>query len=67
MSQERLNGLALLSIEKELVHKLDYSSLIETFAAKNARRVVFNNQVLIFVIVTFLFELNSILLSDIEN
>lgn len=41
MSQERLNCLALLSIEKELVHKLDYSSLIETFAAKNARRVVF--------------------------
>ncbi|XP_004298173.1 PREDICTED: uncharacterized protein LOC101310988 [Fragaria vesca subsp. vesca] len=41
MSQERLNGLALLSIEKELAQKLDHSSLIETFAAKNARKVVF--------------------------
>ncbi|XP_050375331.1 uncharacterized protein LOC126792872 [Argentina anserina] len=41
MSHERLNGLALLSIEKDLAHKLDYSSLIETFAAKNARRVIF--------------------------
>ncbi|XP_050387364.1 uncharacterized protein LOC126803632 [Argentina anserina] len=38
---ERLNGLALLSIEKDLAHKLDYSSLVETFAAKNARRVIF--------------------------
>ncbi|XP_040369370.1 zinc finger MYM-type protein 1-like [Rosa chinensis] len=41
MSQERLNGLAMLSIEKDLVEKLEYSSLVETFAAKNARRVIF--------------------------
>ena len=41
MSQERLNGLAMLSIEKDLADKFDYSSLIETFAAKNARRVIF--------------------------
>ncbi|KAI8564097.1 hypothetical protein RHMOL_Rhmol03G0156000 [Rhododendron molle] len=38
MSQERLNGLAMLSIEKDMVPKLDYNSLITTFAAKNARR-----------------------------
>ena len=38
MSQERLNGL---SIEKELVEKLDYVNLISTFASKNARRVIF--------------------------
>ncbi|PRQ40050.1 putative HAT dimerization domain-containing protein [Rosa chinensis] len=41
MSQERLNGLAMLSIEKDLVEKLEYSSLVETFATKNARRVIF--------------------------
>ena len=41
MSQERLNGLAILSIEKELVEKLDYVNLINTFASKNARRVIF--------------------------
>ncbi|XP_028097893.1 uncharacterized protein LOC114297633 [Camellia sinensis] len=41
MSQKRLNGLAILSIEKDLVDKLDYTNLISDFAAKNARRVVF--------------------------
>lgn len=32
---------AILSIEKELVEKLDYVNLINTFASKNARRVIF--------------------------
>jgi phage terminase small subunit len=41
MSQERLNGLAMLSIEKNIVEKLDYVSLINTFATKNARRAMF--------------------------
>ena len=41
MSQDRLNDLAMLSIEKDLAEKLEYSCLIDTFAAKNARRVVF--------------------------
>ena len=41
MSQERLNGLAILLIEKQLVEKLDYVNLINTFASKNARRVIF--------------------------
>ena len=41
MSQERLNGLTILSIEKELIEKLDYVNLINTFASKNARRVIF--------------------------
>ncbi|CAN6571144.1 unnamed protein product [Malus baccata var. baccata] len=41
MSQEKLNGLAILSIKKELVEKLDYVNLINTFASKNARRVIF--------------------------
>ncbi|XP_074361855.1 uncharacterized protein LOC141702048 [Apium graveolens] len=41
MSQERLNGLARLSIEKDMVEKLDYVNLIDIFASKNARRVIF--------------------------
>ena len=41
MSQERLNGLAMISIEKNMVEKLDYTSLISDFAAKNARRSCF--------------------------
>ncbi|XP_028085424.1 zinc finger MYM-type protein 1-like [Camellia sinensis] len=35
MSQERLNGLALLSIEKDMVDKFDYARFISDFAAKN--------------------------------
>ncbi|XP_042466060.1 zinc finger MYM-type protein 1-like [Zingiber officinale] len=42
MSQERLNGLAMLSIEKEIIEQLDYTDLINIFAAKTVRRVVFN-------------------------
>ena len=41
MSQERMNGLAMLSIEKALVDDIDYTSLINTFASKNDRRGVF--------------------------
>ncbi|KAF5759276.1 putative transcription factor and/or regulators TTF-type(Zn) family [Helianthus annuus] len=38
MSQERLNGLATISIESEIVDTMDYKELIESFASKNARR-----------------------------
>ncbi|KAM5555524.1 zinc finger MYM-type protein 1-like [Rosa sericea] len=41
MSQERLSGLAMISIEKDIIGKLDHVSLISTFASKNARRVIF--------------------------
>ncbi|XP_028064728.1 uncharacterized protein LOC114267856 [Camellia sinensis] len=41
MSQERLNGLALLSIENDMLDKFDYASFISDFAAKNVRRVMF--------------------------
>lgn len=41
MSQERLNALAVISIEKEFLEKLDYESLIDDFASKNARRSMF--------------------------
>lgn len=37
MSQERLNGLALISIENEIANNLDYDELICSFAEKKAR------------------------------
>ena len=40
MSQERLNGLAMLSIENDFLGKLDYISLIDLFASKIAGRDV---------------------------
>ncbi|XP_074327071.1 uncharacterized protein LOC141665013 [Apium graveolens] len=36
MSQEMLSGLAMLSIEKYMIEKLDYVNLIDIFASKNA-------------------------------
>ena len=38
MSQERLNGLAILSIEKELLAKIDTDVIITDFASQNVRR-----------------------------
>ncbi|KAK9053417.1 hypothetical protein SSX86_030051 [Deinandra increscens subsp. villosa] len=39
MSQERLNGLALLSIEKDLLKEIDLESVIKEFASKKARKI----------------------------
>ena len=41
MSQERLSGLAMISIENEFLDKLNYNDLIEEFASKNTRRNYF--------------------------
>ena len=41
MKQDRLNGLALLSIENSVAKELDYTSLIRKFASIKARRVSF--------------------------
>ena len=41
MSQERLQGLSLLSIEAERARKLDYDQVINDFAALKARKVLF--------------------------
>ncbi|XP_050369399.1 uncharacterized protein LOC126787590 [Argentina anserina] len=41
MSQERLNGLALISIDNEMLGKISYNKLIDDFAAKKARRRIF--------------------------
>lgn len=41
MTQARLNHLALLSIEKEIAQSLNYSTVINEFAAVKARKVAF--------------------------
>ena len=41
MSQERLNGLAVLSIEQDLLENIEYKRLISNFVAKTIYRVIF--------------------------
>ncbi|XP_070052329.1 uncharacterized protein [Nicotiana tomentosiformis] len=41
MSQERLNGLAILSIEKDLLGEINYKKIISNFASKKARKIDF--------------------------
>jgi hypothetical protein len=38
MSQERLNGLATLSIEKRFLDEIDINTIINEFASRNVRR-----------------------------
>ena len=38
MSQERLSGLAMISIENKYLNKVNYEDLIEEFALKNTRK-----------------------------
>ncbi|XP_056848988.1 uncharacterized protein LOC108831809 [Raphanus sativus] len=40
MSQERLNGLAIISIERELVRNLDYENLVKEFVEKEGRKIM---------------------------
>ncbi|PWA34010.1 zinc finger MYM-type protein 1 [Artemisia annua] len=39
MSQERLNGLALIAIENDILESVNYDDLINNFASKNVRRI----------------------------
>jgi hypothetical protein len=41
ISQERLNGLAILLIEKRMLENLEYKNLISNFAFQKARRMIF--------------------------
>ena len=41
MSQERLNGLAILCIEKNMLEKIDVDTIINDFASRNTRRQCF--------------------------
>ena len=42
ISQERLSRLAILSIEKEMLAKLECKNLISNFASQKARKINFN-------------------------
>ncbi|KAK1399192.1 TTF-type domain-containing protein [Heracleum sosnowskyi] len=39
MLQDRLNGLALIAIENEILDKVEYEDLIDDFASKSVRRI----------------------------
>ena len=41
MSQERWNGLVILSIEKKMLENLEYKNLISNFVSQKARRLIF--------------------------
>ena len=41
MSQERLNGLAILSIEQDLLENIEYTSLISNFAVQTVHKDIF--------------------------
>ena len=41
MSQERLSGLAILSIKKKMLEELEYKNLISQFASQKARKIDF--------------------------
>ena len=42
MSQERLSGLAILSIENEMLAELECKNLICNFVSQKARKINFN-------------------------
>jgi hypothetical protein len=42
MSQERLNGLAMCSIEKDILDTIDFNTVLEEFASRNAQRSIFS-------------------------
>lgn len=41
MSQQRLTGLATLSIEKDISEKSNYESIIQNFATEKSRKINF--------------------------
>ena len=41
MSQERLSGLVILSIEKEMLKKLKYKKFISNFTSQKGRKIDF--------------------------
>jgi hypothetical protein len=41
MSQQRLNGLAMCSIEKNILDNIDLDIVLNDFASRNARRSIF--------------------------
>ena len=46
MSQERLSGLVILSIENEMLEEFEYKNLISQFASQKARKIDFKLNIL---------------------
>ena len=46
MSQERLSGLPIVSIENEMLEELEYKNLISQFASQKARKIDFKWNIL---------------------
>ena len=40
ITQERLNGLAIVAIENDIVKEINYEDIIENFISKNTRRML---------------------------
>ena len=41
MSQERLNGLTMCTIEKDILDTIDLDTVLDNFASRNARSTIF--------------------------
>ena len=41
MKQERLNALAIIALESEMLEKTEYGYMIEEFISKNTKRMMF--------------------------
>ena len=41
MTQQRLNDLATIALESEVLEKIDYEDIIEDFTSKNTKRMKF--------------------------
>ena len=41
ITQERLNDLAMIALESDMLEKIDYERIIEDFISKNAQRIKF--------------------------
>jgi hypothetical protein len=44
MKQERLNGLAIIALEIDVLEKIKYEDIIEDFISKNTRRMLLFNR-----------------------
>jgi hypothetical protein len=44
MTQQKLNDLTIISLESEVMKKIDYENIIENFISKNPKRIIFSNK-----------------------
>uniref|UniRef100_A0A453BF28 HAT C-terminal dimerisation domain-containing protein n=1 Tax=Aegilops tauschii subsp. strangulata TaxID=200361 RepID=A0A453BF28_AEGTS len=44
MTQERLNGLATVALENDVLEKINYEDIIEDFISRNTRRMTLFNR-----------------------